>query len=464
MNAMILMSSLVFVDLEECIQRLETLTQVKKTVPPVVQIRQKKYYQPNVRYGEYLQQICVPLYCKHSSGTKSKHKPMPLTYKFRLRSETSYENLRSDQVFLEKRKDRNKKEKQSERVCNYKFWEPPSTLRSTDPKMVAYMIKLRMLKKKAKAKYKSPFKNVQYQVGGVSFAGGKPRYLLSNVALLPTGYIPINGGTVPIGGEYITSLNGFWKFPKEVKEECDETCDCLTKWEEPVMQYLKGSKCKCGHLYDLYHEGKIKEKYFHQATRHGPFWIDKAKVYQMDPMDDFIKDTVKEVLMSAEPTALLADLSDTPLLIPHLPQANLLNNLQEWVRNRVKGKIGPKEHKRLILQSQRRWLDLKHMDFRARAYRIPFTMKQLEHMNWSHRQLVQNLFDILLNDFVTRNKIKQVEQTRLWWSTTKYDAYPSKPFLDIYFTYMPGRMKDTFLINPYSSDLTPKHGGKTCLL
>ncbi|XP_059052844.1 uncharacterized protein LOC131847312 isoform X3 [Achroia grisella] len=433
MNAMILMSSLVFVDLEECIQRLETLTQVKKTVPPVVQIRQKKYYQPNVRYGEYLQQICVPLYCKHSSGTKSKHKPMPLTYKFRLRSETSYENLRSDQVFLEKRKDRNKKEKQSERVCNYKFWEPPSTL---------------------------------------------------HVALLPTGYIPINGGTVPIGGEYITSLNGFWKFPKEVKEECDETCDCLTKWEEPVMQYLKGSKCKCGHLYDLYHEGKIKEKYFHQATRHGPFWIDKAKVYQMDPMDDFIKDTVKEVLMSAEPTpqpstptisatglkekdllaALLADLSDTPLLIPHLPQANLLNNLQEWVRNRVKGKIGPKEHKRLILQSQRRWLDLKHMDFRARAYRIPFTMKQLEHMNWSHRQLVQNLFDILLNDFVTRNKIKQVEQTRLWWSTTKYDAYPSKPFLDIYFTYMPGRMKDTFLINPYSSDLTPKHGGKTCLL
>lgn len=30
---------------------------------------------------------------------------------------------------LEKRKDRNKKEKQCERICNYKFWEPPSTLR-----------------------------------------------------------------------------------------------------------------------------------------------------------------------------------------------------------------------------------------------------------------------------------------------------------------------------------------------
>jgi hypothetical protein len=45
----------------------------------------------------------------------------------------------------------------------------------------------------------------------------------------------------------------------------------------------------------------------------------------------------------------------------------------------------------MILQSQRRWLDLKHMDFRARAFRIPFTLKQLEHINWSHRRDVQTL-------------------------------------------------------------------------
>ncbi|XP_052753313.1 uncharacterized protein LOC113514157 isoform X2 [Galleria mellonella] len=484
MNAMILMSSLVFIDLEECIQQLEKLTQVKTTPPPLVEIKQKKYSQPNVRYGEYLQHIYVPLYCKHPSGEKMKRKSLPLSYKFRLRSEASYEKLCRDRTFLEKRKERNKKEKQAERVCNYKFWEPPSTLRNTDPKMAAYVNKLRMLKKKAKSKYKSPYENAQYQVGGVVFTGGIPQYLISNVALLPTGYIPINNGTVRIGGEYITILHGFWKFPKEVKEKCDETCNCLTKWEDIVMEYLKVSKCRCGHLYDLYNEGKAKEKYFHSSTRHGRFWIDNAKVYQMDPLDEFIKDTVKEALMSVDPTpesstptisatglkekdllaALLADLSNTPLLIPHLPQANLLNNLQEWVRKRVKGKISPKEHKRLILQSQRRWLDLKHMDFRARAYRIPFTLKQLEHMNWSHRQLVQTLFDILLNNFITRNRIKQVEQTRLWWSTTKYDAYPSKPFLDIYFTYMSGRMKDTFLINPHSSELTPKHGAKTCSL
>ncbi|XP_063825554.1 uncharacterized protein LOC135075137 [Ostrinia nubilalis] len=483
-NAMILMSCLVFIDLEECIERLEKLTYVKKIPPQEVPKKKKKYYQPDIRYGEYQQQMYVPLYSTHSSGQQKKPKSQPLGYKFRLRSEESYERLCKDHTFLDKRKERNKKEKQSERICNYKFWEPPSTLRNTDPKMVAYVNKLKMLKKKAKPKHKSPYKNVQYLVTGVSFTGGSPHYLLSNVALLPTGYIPINGGTVAYGGEFITVLQGFWKFPREVKEKCDDACDCITKWEDTVMDYLKESKCKCGHLYDFYHEGKATEKYFYPPTKHGKFWVDKAKIYQMNPIPDFIRDTVREAMQSVEPTpepsmptisasglkekellaALLADLSDTPLLIPHLPQANLLNNLQEWVRKRVKGKINPKEHKQLILQSQRRWLDLKHMDFRARAYRIPFTLKQLEHFNWSHRHLVQNLFKILLDDFVSRNRMNQLQQTRLWWSTMKYDPYPSKAFLDIYFTYMPGRMKDTFLINPYSSELTPKHGAKTCPL
>ena len=68
------------------------------------------------------------------------------------------------------------------------------------------------------------------------------------------------------------------------------------------MDYLKKSKCTCGHLYDFYNEGKCLEKYFYQPTRHGPYWLDNAKVYQLDPVEDFIRDTVRESLMSAEPT------------------------------------------------------------------------------------------------------------------------------------------------------------------
>ncbi|XP_046965608.1 uncharacterized protein LOC124534027 isoform X1 [Vanessa cardui] len=484
MNAMILMSCLVFIDLDECIEKLEKLTYSPKIPSVTSDKKPHRNFQPKVRYGEYLQRCYVPCYSTHSKSNQPKHKPQPLGYKVRLRSAQSYERLCKNHDFLEKRKERNKKEKQLERICKYKFWEPPSTLRNTDPKMVAYVNKLKMFKKKAKPKYKAPYKNVQYLVGGVSFVGGQPRYLLNNVALLPTGYIPINNGFACFNGEFVTNIHGYWKFPKEVNEICDATCECISRWDDVVMTYLKQSKCKCGHLYDFYNEGIPGEKYFYPPTRHGPFWIDNAKVYQLDPMEDFIKDTVRESLMSAEPTpepsmptilpsglkekdllaAFLADLSDTPLLIPHLPQANLLNNLQEWVRKRVKGHLTPADDKQLLLQSQRRWLDLKHMDFRARAYRIPFTLKQLKHMNWSHRHVVQTLFEILLDDFVTRNRLLQLNQTRLWWSTTKYDAYASKAFLDIYFTYMPGRMKDTFLINPYSSELTPKHGAKTCPL
>lgn len=72
--------------------------------------------------------------------------------------------------------------------------------------------------------------------------------------------------------------------------------------EQPVMEYLKGSKCTCGHLYDFYNEGKPSEKLFYPPDKHGPFWIDKAKVFQMDPIEDFIKETFKEGLKSAPST------------------------------------------------------------------------------------------------------------------------------------------------------------------
>ncbi|KOB79162.1 Uncharacterized protein OBRU01_00933, partial [Operophtera brumata] len=280
-----------------------------------------------------------------------------------------------------------------------------------------------------------------------------------DVAIMPTGYIPIHGGIVEVCGAYVPTLLGHWRFPVDISEK-----------EKIVMDYLKESKCYCGHLYDFFNEGKFrKNRFFLPPSRHMPHRFDQAKIYQMDSMEDFIKDTVRDALLSKDPTktrmreikrggkggknnlsmcfhidieahtymtaTFMPKLSDTPLLIPHLPQACLLNNLQEW-----------------------------HMDFKARAYMIPFKLKELENMNWSHRHQVQKLFEILLENFVTRNRSKQLEQTRLWWATTKYDAYPSKAFLDIFFTYMPSRMKDTFLINPYSSQLTPKYGAKTCPL
>lgn len=70
--------------------------------------------------------------------------------------------------------------------------------------------------------------------------------------------------------------------------------------EQPVMEYLQKSKCRCGHLYDYYHEGKPDEIYIKPPTEHGPFTIDKSKIYQMDPMEDFIKDTVRDAVKSAD--------------------------------------------------------------------------------------------------------------------------------------------------------------------
>ncbi|KAH9644872.1 hypothetical protein HF086_007960 [Spodoptera exigua] len=325
----------------------------------------KKAPPPKVKYGEYLQKFHVPFYSTHQPK-KEKKKPTPLSYKFKVRSSESLEVLCKSTLFLEKRKERNRKEKEVERPCTYKFWEAPNTLRNTDPKMIAYVNKLRMLKLRPKHRFKTPFTHVQYLISGVAFTGGRPHYLLSNVSLLPTGYIAINDGIAVSNGETVTCIDGFWKYPRTLNEKCDVKCDCITKWEPTVMKYLHESRCKCGHLYDMYNTGvRNKEKYFYPPTRHGPFWFDKAKIYQLDSMEDFIKDTFEEAMRSDQVTpvpsmptlnafglkeseligAFLADLAETtPLLIPHLPEANLLNNLQQWARNRVKGNLTPKKH------------------------------------------------------------------------------------------------------------------------
>lgn len=145
--------------------------------------------------------------------------------------------------------------------------------------------------------------------------------------MLPTGYVPINGGAVAFGNDVLLHIHGYWKFPKDVKEACEDNCDCMDKWyvfispfniidsgfsnfsycgysvsflRDTVLEYLYKSKCKCGHLYDFHNENTLTEKYFYQPTKHGPYWLDYAKIYQMDPTEDFIKDTFQQAIMSSQ--------------------------------------------------------------------------------------------------------------------------------------------------------------------
>ncbi|XP_063536024.1 uncharacterized protein LOC134745861 [Cydia strobilella] len=489
MDAMILMSALTFIDLDECVENLKVLMKpVKETPDPVKKKVVKKVSKhTDDRYGMYLERSTIPVYCKHPSpqrGERVQKPPPRMERKITLRSDDSYERLRLDNTFLDKRLQRCVKAKQAERICTYKFWEPPVHLRTTSPGMEEYYKKLKLLQKSAQVQHMTPLSNIQFNVGTVALIKGKLRYVLNNIALLPTGYIAINGGTSTFStGEYLTVINGHWRYPVEKEERCDDTCDCIN-WEKAVMKHLEESKCKCGHLYDFHLEGKSKEKYFYQPTKQWPMWLDEAKIFQMDPMEDFIKETVRLAERSQEPTPIpshpelsaggvktkallqsfLADLSGTALVIPHLPQAELLNNLQELVRQRFNGELSPEAHKLSVVRSLRRWLWLKHMDFRERAYMIPFTKHELENITWADRQNLQYLFETLLRDFTARNRLRQLEQTRLWWPTMKFDRYPSQAFLDLYFTYMPGRSKDTYIFNPFNAELTPNDIYKTCPL
>ncbi|XP_063383569.1 uncharacterized protein LOC134669881 [Cydia fagiglandana] len=477
MDAMILMSALTFIDLEECVENLHDLMKPAKERPkPMKKKAAKKVNKyKDEQFGMYLDRLIVPVYCRHPSP----HRVDRVKKQPRMEKKIT---LRSDDI--DKRLQRCVKAKQAERICTYKFWEPPVHLRSTNLKMREYYLKLRQLKRPAKAKHVAPLNNIQFNVGPVVLIKGRLRYVLNNIVILPTGYIAINGGTSTFStGEYLTVINGHWKYPMDKDKRCDKTCACM-KWEKAVMKHLEETKCKCRHLYDYHHEGKCKEKYFYPPTKEWPLWFDEAKVFQMDSMEDFIKETVRLAERSEGPTPIpsrpelsaggiktkvllesfLADLSDTPLVIPHLPQANLLNNLQEIVRKRFNGDLSPEAHKLSVVRSLRRWLWLKHMDFRELAYIIPFTKKELANITWADRQNLQYLFETLLRDFTARNRLRQLEQTRLWWPTMKYDRYPNEAFLDTYFTYMPGRSKDIYIFNPFSAELTPKDIYKTCPL
>ncbi|KAI5644265.1 hypothetical protein NE865_03634 [Phthorimaea operculella] len=600
LNSMLMMSAMVFIDLEECVDLLNKIT-VRVERPPAVPKKKKPtYFEPDVKYGAYLQMMRVPLYSTHPLHIPKPKKPMPLHNKIRLRSDESYENLLNNTTFMEKRRQRNIKLKLVERKCTYKFWDPPASWRNEDPKKAAYNLKLRMYKRKARPRhlrYKPPYENTQFSISTVSYSAGRPVFVLATIVNLSTGFVLIHGGIYKFGEEYISQICGMWGANRRNLAHCPKACDCA-KWEEKVIEYLHTSKCYCGHYYDfentsvkdndvffypptrhmplIFDHAKIYQPdpfsehvvkafkaamnsettpdhdvFFYPPTRHMPLIFDHAKIYQPDPFsehvvkafkaamnsettpdndvffypptrhmplifdhariyqpDPFSEHVVKafkaamnsettppdpfsehlvkafKAAMNSETTPsdsgrktldirdlpgrellkiFFADLADTPLLIPHLPQANLLNNLQEWVRKRVMGNISPAKHKQLMLKSQRRWLDLKHIDFRAQAYFIPFTLKQLQKMTWAHRGLIQKLFTILLKNFEMRTRQNQLEQSRLWWSTMAYDVYPSESFLDVFFTYMPGRFKDTMVVNPYCNR-TMQYVGKTCPL
>lgn len=68
--------------------------------------------------------------------------------------------------------------------------------------------------------------------------------------------------------------------------------------ESSIAKYVEASKCKCHHLYDFKNEGKLFEQYFYKPTNNSTFWFDEAKIFQIDPMEDFIKQCVLEALTS----------------------------------------------------------------------------------------------------------------------------------------------------------------------
>ncbi|KAJ2949017.1 hypothetical protein O0L34_g5958 [Tuta absoluta] len=489
-NAQRLMSALVFVDLEECRKELIKIT-AKKPAPPVQPPKKKKtYIEPKVKFGEYLQKMSAP--CYSNQPVPKPKKPLLIKNRIKMRTAESYEKLMKQDDFLSLRKERNMNDEIKPRICKYKFWKPPSSLRNKDPGMAGFLFKMKMFTSKPKKgflKCKPPIDILHNHIKGVSYMPtGRPVYYLDNMVYQNTGYIPIHGGIVIINDQCITNILGYFICPSDTNKKCHEKCDCVAKWER-VKEHLQleMTKCKCYHLYDWgTNEGKPKScpKYFSPPKGLTPFCVDEPKVYQMDKLEDFIKHGVKKALESTESedtsgsesispgklkarellASFLAELSNKPLIIPHLPKADNIKILQELVRQRVKGNLKKRTHKNLLLKSERKWINLDHIDHKTRAYMIPFTKKQLENLNFSHRPRIEKLREKMLRNYTKRTRELWIEHTRIFWNTMEYQKYPNKSFLDCFLTYMPVRDMDIHVFNPFSPEFTPKYGAKTCRL
>ncbi|KAI5644266.1 hypothetical protein NE865_03635 [Phthorimaea operculella] len=489
-NAQRMMSALVFADLEECRKELIRITAKRAPKPAPPPKKKSTYTEPKVKYGVYLQKMTVPCCSSHPDKLPKPKKPLPIKNKIKLRTKESYENLMKADDFLELRKERNRLSEPKPRICNYKFWKAPETLRNKDPNLAAYIAKMKMFSarpKKTFLKHKPNIEILHNHIKGVSYLPtGRAVYHLDNLTNQNTGYVPINGGLVCINGEYVTNVLGFFKCPRDTDVTCVEKCDCETKWDT-VIEHLEDSTCTCNHLYDFMDQSKIegkKHKYFHPPKGLSPYCIDEPKLYELDDWEGFIKQSIQQALDSYSMSgsgstesispaklkekdllaAFLADLSNKPLIIPHLPKAELIKDLQELVRQRVKGDLKKPMHKKLLLKSKRKWVNLDHVDHTSRAYRIPFTEKEINNLNFSHKNRLQTLNDKLTRNFTKRTVDLWREHTRIFWNTMEFPKYQDKSFLDCFFTYMPVRDADMYVINPFNKGITPKCAGKTCPL
>ncbi|XP_053601334.1 uncharacterized protein LOC128670017 [Plodia interpunctella] len=329
--------------------------------------------------------------------------------------------------------------------------------------------------------------NAQYTISGVSYIHGKSVFILSTVSILPSlGYL-IHGGYRYLNGEYINIHCGFCAKPPPPKPD---PCDCLKKWNNSVIEYVKNTKCYCDHNFDYGNEGTFPPEelpYFQKPTRHIPYQFNYQTIFNTHDKQLFVEKEFKKVwdtesLLHVNDDTVAdkkvkktkkAKRSSTTCLgenpkpedylrcalrlmrrvnvAARLPDIHLAPELREWMRKRIYGPYTQSERQEKIRTSSVYWQLLDAMATKGFGHiSPPQDPRYAGHTNWSFKQKLNEKFRLFMKRYRLALFRSQAKLSNLMWATMFQAAFPDKKFREIFFSYLYARMEDLMLMHPYS--------------
>lgn len=329
--------------------------------------------------------------------------------------------------------------------------------------------------------------NSQYMITGVFTVHGKTVFILGNVSILPPIGELIHGGYKQMGGECINIHCGFRGRPPPPKPD---PCDCVKTWTDTIFQYVRRTKCYCGHHFDYGNEGTFANDelpFFQKATRHAPHSFNYHTIYDLDPkslhvdkefkrlwdtdsmlhVDDGTnkdkKDKKKKKKRSSttclgqnpQPEDYLKcalRLMRRVNIAARLPDIQLVPELKEWMRHRIYGPYSRLKKTEMLRKSNMYWQMFQMLAVRGYGHVSPAADPLYSgHTNWVHKQELNDTFRKFSQNYRMQMYRSHAFVTNLMWPSMNQAQFPDKKFREIYFSYLFGRIEDLQMMHPYSS-------------
>ncbi|KOB72651.1 Uncharacterized protein OBRU01_11961 [Operophtera brumata] len=326
--------------------------------------------------------------------------------------------------------------------------------------------------------------NAQYQISGVYKVRGKTVFVLGNVSILPPLGELIHGGYKYMGGQCINVHCGFRGRPPPPKPD---PCDCVTKWTDSVFQYVKSTKCYCGHNFDYGNEGTFlpdELPFFLKPTRNTPALFNYQTIYELDQkslqiakefkalwdtdsvlhVDDGTDKKDKKKKKKRSSTTCLGQkpkpedylkcalrLMRRVNIAARLPDLYLAPELKEWMRRRIYGPFSDRQKMKLLNKSKMCWNYLQVLSNRGFGHVYPPQEPQYAgHTTWVHKQRLNDKFRKYTFNYRLEMYRSHAKITNMMWPSMCQSQFPDKKFREIYFSYLFAKIEDLQLMHPYT--------------